>query len=90
MAEIEKTNRRAGSKKRTPNKVARDLRLAAQEYTEEALEILVAIATDKDAPPSARILACNALLDRGLGRPAQATPAEPDDWLSMLLDNHGA
>jgi hypothetical protein len=46
--------------------------MAAQEYSETALETLVAIATDRDAPSAARVQASNALLDRGHGKPVQA------------------
>jgi hypothetical protein len=66
--------KRAGSgrKKGVPNKVQLDLRKAAQEYTEAALQTLVAIATDEKAPPAARVAAATAILDRAHGKPVQA------------------
>jgi len=44
----------------------------AQTHGEQALQTLVEIATDGDAPHSARVSAANALLDRGYGRPPQS------------------
>src|SRR5262249_52816869 len=43
----------SGRKKGVLNKVQLDLRKATREFTETALETLVAIATDKDWPPAA-------------------------------------
>src|SRR5262245_36336791 len=62
----------SGRKKGVLNKVQLDLRKAAQEYTETALQTLVAIATDEDAPPAARVAAATAILDRAHGKPVQA------------------
>ena len=44
----------------------------AREYTEDAVECLVEIIRDKDAPHAARASASLGLLDRGWGRPAQS------------------
>lgn len=43
----------------------------AKEHTEQALVTLVEIAQNKKAPPSARVQAACALLDRAWGKPAQ-------------------
>lgn len=50
------------------DKIIRDL---AQAHTTEAIETLVFIAQNPKASDSARVQACNALLDRGWGKPAQ-------------------
>lgn len=58
-------------KPRGPGKVTQDLKKAAQEYTTTALETLVAIATDEEAPAAARVAASNGILDRAHGKPTQ-------------------
>lgn len=44
----------------------------ARQHTELALRTLAEIAGDEEAPHSARVSACSALLDRGWGKPPQA------------------
>ena len=46
------------------------LRAAAQAKTEEALNVLIAAMADEDV--KVRIMAAQAILDRGHGKPAQA------------------
>ena len=48
--------------------VIRDL---ARSYTEAAIQTLVEIAGNPKASDTARVQACNAILDRGFGKPAQ-------------------
>jgi hypothetical protein len=68
----------AGRPKGSVNKpkweVPTDLNLVqlARSYTVEAIEILIAVARDLEAPHAARIAAAAHLLDRGHGRPPQA------------------
>jgi hypothetical protein len=62
-----------GRKRGTPNKSTASLRALASDYTQLALEVLVAILRNPGAPPAAQIAAARELLDRGHGRPAQAT-----------------
>ena len=57
-------------------KVIGDLQEQARQWAPEALEALRAVATSKDAPPSARVSAAVALLDRGYGKPAQSIDAK--------------
>ena len=47
----------------------------ARQHTVEAIETLAAIMRDKNAPPAARALASNSILDRGYGRPPQTVNA---------------
>jgi hypothetical protein len=49
----------------------RELREAAREFTDSAIEALVAICKNGQSE-SARVAAANALLDRGYGKPVQA------------------
>lgn len=48
-----------------------EIRSAARSHTEAALNCLVGIMGQADAPPSARVAAANSILDRGWGKPAQ-------------------
>ena len=58
----------------------RDENLAAlaRMYTEDAIAVLVSIANDPNANPSARISAANSLLDRGHGKPPQAVAVKTE------------
>jgi len=51
--------------------IVREVRDLAQQYTVEAIEGLAAVLRDEKAPPSARVSAAIALLDRGWGRAPQ-------------------
>jgi hypothetical protein len=61
-----------GAKRACPIKCSSICAKAAREYTEAALQTLVAIATDEKAPPAARVAAAAAILDRAHGKPVQA------------------
>jgi hypothetical protein len=62
-----------GRTKGTPNKSTASLRALASDYTALALDVLVAILQNPAAPAAAQIAAAREILDRGHGRPAQAT-----------------
>ena len=51
----------------------------AREHTEAAINTLVEVMYDGDAKPSDRIKAADSILDRGHGKPVQATIAIPLD-----------
>ena len=53
-------------------KVAGEVQELARQHTAEAINTLVAILRNAKAPPAARALAANSLLDRGYRRPAQS------------------
>ena len=59
-------------------KVVGELRDLARTHTEDAVNTLVSICNDKDAPHAARAAAAVALLDRGHGRPSQNIEAKID------------
>ena len=46
--------------------------------------VLVEVAGNHKAPPAARIAACNAILDRGYGKPAQMVHTEIEEKRSLL------
>ncbi len=77
--------RRGGRQKGTPNKVTAELRGAAQQYTMQALEVLVHVAQHGESE-SARVSAACALLDRGHGRPTQAVNIGADSSLATLME----
>lgn len=43
----------------------------ARMHTREAIDVLLAIVRNQKAPSASRVQACNAILDRGWGRPIQ-------------------
>jgi hypothetical protein len=53
---------------------------AARELTEDAIDTLAAIMKDPKAPAGARILAAQALLDRGHGKPPLAVDVKYETW----------
>ena len=67
----------AGRKRGTPNKATADIRAAAQEYTGQALGVLVQIATAGESE-AARVAAANSILDRAHGKPRQSVEVEAD------------
>ena len=48
-----------------------DIRSYARKFTVEALETLAHVMRQPKSPPAARVMAANALLDRGWGKAAQ-------------------
>ncbi len=53
-----------------------DVRDAARQHTQAAVETLVSVMEDESAPHSARVAAANGLLDRGHGKATQIVEAE--------------
>ena len=53
------------------NKATADIKEAAALHGPAALKALIDIAKDDEAPPSSRVAAAVALLDRGFGKPSQ-------------------
>lgn len=56
----------------------------ARGYTERALTTLAQIMDDEDAPPTARVAASNAILDRGWGKPVQTISGDPENPLNVI------
>lgn len=82
-----------GRKKGTPNKSttyrAMAMRSAAMEYADAAIKNLVKIAGDESASESARVSACNAILDRAYGKPVQAISGEDHGPLRIIVQRFG-
>jgi len=71
-----------GRPKGSLNKVTAALAEAAQEYTEEALEILIEVVR-KGRSEAARVSAACAILDRGHGKPRQMIDANVTGKMSL-------
>jgi len=63
---------RSGRKKGGTNKIGSDVRELAQLHTPAAIAVLADVMNDAQAPSAARVMAANALLDRGHGKAPQA------------------
>jgi hypothetical protein len=79
---------------KTPTEIAS----LARQHTAGALKTLAHIMNEPDAPPSARVSAAQALLDRGWGKPAQTMDMTvrrvsakelPDDELADIAAGSG-
>lgn len=66
---------RSGNPAGRPKLVA-DVRALAQAHVADCIAGLAKIANDKKAPTAARVAAYNAILDRAVGKPAQAVTGE--------------
>jgi|SRR6516162_6651060 hypothetical protein len=53
-----------------------EIRTLARSYTKAAIKTLVGIMRQPKAPPAARVMAANALLDRGWGKAAQTVAVD--------------
>lgn len=69
----------AGRKKGVVSKAKETMSSRAREFGDIALQTLVDVCSDVVAPPSARVSAANAILDRGYGRPMQALDHSSSD-----------
>jgi hypothetical protein len=63
------------------------VRTAARALTQEAIDTLAGVMRDGNAPPTARISAAVALLDRGHRRPSQAVDLNIGCDLARLTDD---
>jgi hypothetical protein len=67
-------------------KIFADVKAAARELTQEAIDTLAMIMKDPKAPAAARISAAVAVLDRGHGRPFQAVDVKVGWDFDQLTD----
>ena len=67
-----------------------DVRDAARQHTQAAVETLVSVMQNKKAPASARVAAANGLLDRGHGKAVQHIEAEINIYDRLSLDGKRA
>lgn len=72
--------RKPGSKNKSTVEMGKTLAEMAVQYTPDALKTLAEIMQDQNATATARVSAANSLLDRGHGKPMQATvDVDPKD-----------
>lgn len=76
----------AGRPRGSATKVGTDLRTAAQQYTNEALDTLVQVMRNPAETGTARAAAANAVLDRGYGKPKQEIEANVNLFDRMAHD----
>ena len=60
-------------------KIFTEVKQAAREHTEAAIETLVGVMNNEEATAAARVAAANAILDRGWGK--------PESYTNMAHDN---
>jgi hypothetical protein len=79
MAQGRKTG---GRVKGTPNKATAELKAYAQQYTKQAIDILLHIALAGEVEV-ARVMAAREILDRAVGKPAQEITGPDGSELSI-------
>lgn len=70
-------------------KLVADVRALAQTHVADAIKGLAKIAKDDSAPPAARVAAWNAILDRAVGKPAQAITGEGGEGAVQIVVSTG-
>lgn len=66
-------------------KAPTEIRSLARAHTEQAINVLVGIMGQTEAPPAARVSAANSLLDRGWGKPTQPIGNDEDGPLQLTV-----
>ena len=66
-------------------KIVADVRAAAREHTQDALDTLKAVMSDAKTPPAARVSAATAMLDRGWGRAKETIDTNIHTTLEELI-----
>jgi hypothetical protein len=69
---------RAGARRSMKQRALTEVKSLARTHANVAVKTLVQVMRDKEAPAHARILAANAILDRGWGKPLQPIASEGD------------
>ncbi len=76
----------AGRPKGAVSKATADIREAAQQYSDQALQVLVTVAT-KGESEAARVAAANAILDRAHGKPKQSVETSGPDGSPIQVES---
>jgi hypothetical protein len=59
-------------------KTPTQIKSLARSHTEAALNVLLGVMNQPEAPPAARVAASNSVLDRGWGKPTQPIAGDDD------------
>lgn len=66
-------------------KAPTQIKSLARSHTEKAINVLVGIMEQPDAPPAARVAAVNSLLDRGWGKAVQPIGGEDEGPIQLTV-----
>lgn len=66
-------------------KTPTDIRSLARSHTEAAINTLVGIMNQPEAPQAARVSAANSILDRGWGKPAQPLTGDDEGPIQLTV-----
>jgi hypothetical protein len=66
-------------------KTPTEIRSLARSHTEAAMNALLGVMNQSDAPPAARVSAATAILDRGWGKPAQPVTGEDEGPIQLTV-----
>lgn len=61
-----------------------EIRSLARSHTEAAINALLGVMNQPDAPPAAKVSAANSILDRGWGKPAQPIENGEDGAFELI------
>src|SRR5262245_64052442 len=86
MPRTKGTPKTGGRSKGSRNKVGPNVRELAQMHTPAAISVLADVMNDDQAPSAARVMAANALLDRGHGKAPQAITGPEAPPVNVNLD----
>ncbi|WP_063921291.1 hypothetical protein [Bradyrhizobium sp. DOA1] len=75
---------RAAARRALKQRTLTEIKSLARTHTNVAIKTLVQIMRDKEAPAHARVLAANAILDRGWGKPLQPIASEDDKPIQFV------
>lgn len=80
----ENARARAAARRALKQRTLTEIKSLARTHTAVAMKTLVQIMRDKDAPAHARVMAANAILDRGWGKPLQPIASEDDKPIQFV------
>lgn len=80
----ENARARAAARRALKQRTLTEIKSLARTHTAVAMKTLVQIMRDKDAPAHARVMAANAILDRGWGKPLQPIASEDDKPIQVV------
>ncbi|MBR1167262.1 hypothetical protein [Bradyrhizobium liaoningense] len=75
---------RTAARRALKQRTLTEIKSLARTHTNLAIKTLVQIMRDKDAPAHARVMAANAILDRGWGKPLQPIVSEDDNPIRFV------